>query len=153
MAHLRSQIFEAYRARLSSIPEFEADGKVARGRNSPIPQEKLPALTLTWAEGSEAATVRPFSGPNGEDGYDRQFPLSIIVHLRDVDADEEFDRISVLIEQVMGAAIVIDGVIEVILQSSRLYVDPRTGLPLGAGALNYAVSYKTLAADPTTVAL
>ncbi|SOC38985.1 hypothetical protein SAMN05892877_105362 [Rhizobium subbaraonis] len=153
MPHRRSLILDAYLARLSAIPEFSAPNKVARGRYAPIPQEFLPALTLTWAEGSETASVRPCSGSNGEDGYDRQLPLSIIVHLRDADADREFDRICVLIEQVMGRAIVIDQVIETTLRSSRLYVDPRTGLPLGAGALNYAVSYKTLAADPTIPAL
>lgn len=151
--HRRSLIFNRVVENLTSIPEFAGNGKVRRGRNSALPQELLPALTPTWAEGSEATTIRPSSGPTGEDGYDRVLPLSIVVHLRDADADEEFDRIAVLIEKAMGLDISLGGlVIEMLQTSSRLYIDPRTGLSLGAGSINYQVFYKTVANDPETAA-
>lgn len=151
--HYRSRIFAAVAARLAAIPEFSEAGKVKRGRNAPIPQEALPALTPTWAEGSESTTLRPCAGPNGEDGYDRVLPLTIVVHLRDDDADVEFDRIALLIEAALGADVTLGGLVVQMLQtSSRLYIDPRTGLPLGAGAINYQVFYKTVASDPATAA-
>ncbi|APO74268.1 hypothetical protein AM571_CH01433 [Rhizobium etli 8C-3] len=153
MAHVRSQAFAAVKAQLAAIPEFAGAGKVARGRAAAIPQELLPALTLTWAEANEAATMRPCSGPNGEDGYDRQLPLSIIIHLRDDDPEEEFDRICVLVESAMGGDILLGGtVIEALLQTSRFYVNPQTGLALCVGVLNYMVSYKTVAANPEITA-
>lgn len=152
--HRRALIFNRVVENLSAIPEFSGAGKVKRGRNSAIPQELLPALTPTWAEGNETTTLRPCSGPSGEDGYDRMLPLSVIVHLRDVDADDEFDRISVLVEKAMGSDMFFSGlVVEVLQTSSRLYVDPRTGLPLGAGSINYQVFYKTVANNPETAAL
>lgn len=151
--HLRSQAFAAVKARLSAIPEFSGALKVARGRAAAIPQELLPAITLTWAEANETATMRPCSGPNGEDGYDRQLPIAIIVHLRDEDPEEEFDRICVLVEAAMGGDIVLGGtVIEALLSSSRFFVNPQTGLALCVGALTYMASYKTVAADPETSA-
>jgi hypothetical protein len=154
MAHLRSQTFDAYTSRLSAIPMFSAAGKVKWGRAASIPQELLPALTLTWAEASEVATIRPSAGPNGEDGYDRALPLSIIVHLRDNQPEREFDDICTLVEGVMGANIVLAGMtIEALLQSTRFFVDPKTGLALCVGSLTYGVSYKTLAADPTIPAI
>lgn len=152
--HRRALIFNRVVENLSAIPEFSGAGKVKRGRNAAIPQELLPALTPTWAEGNETTTLRPCSGPAGEDGYDRMLPLSVIIHLRDVDADEEFDRISVLVEKAMGSDILLSGLaVEVLQTSSRLYVDPRTGLPLGAGSINYQVFYKTVANNPETAAL
>ncbi len=154
MAHRRSQIFEAYRERLAQIPEFSAAGKVVRGRKGPIPQELLPALTLSWADGDERASIRAFAGANGEDGYDRNLPLSVIVHLRDDDPEEEFDAICVLVEAAMGQAIAIDGLtVETILVSSRHFVNQQTGMSLAVGSLTYAATYKTLAADPETAAL
>ncbi|WP_262516515.1 hypothetical protein [Agrobacterium tumefaciens] len=152
--HRRALIFNRVVENLSAIPEFSGAGKVKRGRSAAIPQELLPALTPTWAEGNETATLRPCSGPAGEDGYDRMLPLSVIIHLRDVDADEEFDRISVLVEKAMGSDILLSGLaVEVLQTSSRLYIDPRTGLPLGAGSVNYQVFYKTVANNPETAAL
>lgn len=154
MAHLRSRIFAAYRERLAGIPGFSAEGKVVRGRRGPIPQEKLPALTLSWADGEERATIRAFAGANGEDGYDRDLPLSIIVHLRDDDPEEEFDALCVLIEAAMGVAVQIPGLtVETTLVSSRHYVNHQTGLSLLVGSLTYSARYKTLAADPETAAL
>lgn len=151
--HFRSRILADIVARLAAIPGFSEPGKVRRGRNGPIPQESLPALTPTWAEGSETTTIRPCAGPNGEDGYDRVLPVSIIVHLRDDDADEEFDRLALLIETAMGEAMTLGGLVVQVLQtSSRLYIDPRTGLSLGAGAINFDVYYKTVAHDPATAA-
>ncbi|MDX3929222.1 MAG: hypothetical protein QHC90_25900 [Shinella sp.] len=153
MAHLRSRIFATYRQALAAIPEFSGDGKVARGRAAAIPQEMLPALTLTWAEANEADEIRPFSGPAGEDGYDRLLPLMIIVHLRDDEAEEEFDRICTLIEPVMAAHMVLPGLtVETLMQSQRFYVQPTTGLPLGAGSIAYQVRYKTTT-DPQISAL
>lgn len=154
MAHLRSRIFEAYRARLAEIPDFSAVGKVMRGREGPIPQEKLPAVTLSWADGEERATIRAFAGANGEDGYDRDLPLSVIVHLRDDDPEEEFDALCVPIEAAMGGAVKLDGLtVETTLVSSRHYVNHQTGLSLCVGSLTYSARYKTLAADPETAAL
>lgn len=152
--HRRALIFNRVVENLSAIPEFSGTGKVKRGRNSAIPQELLPALTPTWAEGNETTTVRPCADPFGKDGYDRVLPLSVIVHLRDADADEEFDRISVLVEKAMGSDMLLSGLaVEVLQISSRLYIDPRTGLPLGAGSINYQVFYKTVANNPETAAL
>lgn len=154
MAHLRSRIFAAYRDRLAVIPAFSASGKVVRGRKGPIPQEKLPALTLSWADGDERSSIRAFAGPNGEDGYDRELPLSIIVHLRDDDPEEEFDAVCVLVEAAMGAAVTLDGLtIETVLVSSRHFVNQQTGLSLCVGSLTYSASYKTLATDPETAAI
>ncbi|MDX1083304.1 hypothetical protein FB009_12448 [Sinorhizobium medicae] len=154
MAHLRSQIFAAVIARLAAIPEFSAADKVKRGRKGAIPQEKLPALTVTWADRSEIVTVRPSSGPAGEDGYDRFLPLSIIVHLRDDEPEEEFDRICTLIEASMASDITFGGlVIEALLQTQQYFVNPQTGISLLAGSLNYQIAYKTLAANPELAAL
>lgn len=154
MAHLRSAIFVAFKDRLALIDEFSADGKVARGRVRAIPQEMLPALTLSWADDDERTTLRPCAGAEGADGYDRDLPVSIIVHLRDADPEEEFDRICVLIETAMADVLTLDGVtIEALLASTRFFVDRNTGLPLMAGRLVYRVAYKTLAADPTTSAM
>lgn len=153
MAHPRKLIFDRIVQTLSALEGFEDDGKVKRGRNAAVPQELLPALTPTWAEGSETTTLRPCSGPAGEDGYDRVLPISIVVHLRADDADDEFDRIAVLIERAMGSDIKLGGlVIEVLQTSSRMFIDPRTGLSLGAGVINYQVFYKTVAKDPELAA-
>ena len=154
MAHLRTQIFAAYRDQLAAIPGFSEQGKVARGRKGPIPEGKLPALTLSWADGEERATIRAFAGANGEDGYDRDLPFTVIVHLRDDDPEEEFDALCVLIEAAMGAAVQLPGLtIETTLVSSRHYVNHQTGLSLLVGSLTYSARYKTLAADPETAAL
>ncbi|MCM5689103.1 hypothetical protein M8037_09870 [Sinorhizobium meliloti] len=154
MAHLRSQIFAAVIARLSAIPEFSGADKVKRGRKGAIPQEKLPALTVTWADRSETLTVRPSSGPAGEDGYDRSLPLSIVVHLRDDEPEEEFDRLCVLIETAIASDITLGGLaIEALLQSEQYFVNPQTGTSLLAGSLNYQIAYKTLAANPDQAAL
>lgn len=154
MTHRRTQIADNRVAALAAIPEFSGEGKVARGRASSIPQERLPALTVTWGEAGESADRRAFAGPAGEDGYDRRLPLSVLVHLRDEDAENEFDRICELVEPVMEADVTLGGLaVELTLQSTRLYIDPRTGLPLGVGSLNYQVFYKTLAADPGVSAI
>ncbi len=154
MAHLRTQIFDAVISRLVVIPDFAAPEKVRRSRKEAIKQELLPALTVTWAEGAELANLRPCSGPNGEDGYDRILPISIVVHLRDNEPEEEFDRLCVLIEAAMGSAITLDGlVIEALLETQRYYVNPQTGISLLAGTLNYRIDYKALAADPQQAAL
>ena len=154
MAHLRTQIFDAVKARLVAIPTFAEPEKVVRGRKGAIRQEKLPALTLTWSDSSEPASVRPSSGPNGEDGYDRSLPLSIVVHLRDDDPELEFDEICVEVEAAMGSAIQLDGlVIEALLESERHFVNNQTGTSLCAGSINYRIAYKTLAADPQQAAL
>lgn len=154
MSHLRSRIFDFYRDRLAAIPGFEADGKVKRGRSGPIPQETLPALTLSWADSDERATIRAFAGPLGEDGYDRDLPLSVIVHLRDDDPEVNFDELCVAIEAAMGTAVKADGLnIETVLMSTRLYVNHQTGMSLCVGSLTYSVSYKTLGSDPTIAAI
>ncbi|SDA39408.1 hypothetical protein [Sinorhizobium sp. NFACC03] len=154
MAHLRTQIFDAVKARLVAIPRFSDPDKVVRGRKGAIKQEALPALTLTWSDSNEIADLRPFSGPNGEDGYDRRLPLSIVVHLRDDDPELEFDDICVEVESAMGAAIKLDGlVIEALLENERHYVNSQTGTSLCAGSINYRIAYKTLAADPQQTAL
>lgn len=151
--HVRTLVFDHIKASLSLIPEFQAVGKVARGRTSSIPEAMLPALTLTWAEQPEPATLRPSSGPNGEDGYDRTLPLSIIVHLRDRDPELEFDRICILVEAVMGVNVEVGGLaVEALLYSSRFFVNPTTGISLLAGSLGYQIHYKTIAADPTSLA-
>ena len=153
MAHRRSLIFARVVQLLKAIEGFEGDGKVVRGRNAAVPQELLPALTPTWAEGNETTTLRPCSGPSGEDGYDRVLPISIVVHLRTDDADEEFDRIALSIEKTLGSNSNLDGlVVEVLQTSSRLFIDPRTGLSLGAGSINFQVFYKTVANNPEIAA-
>ncbi len=125
-----------------------------RGRKGAIPQEKLPALTVTWADRSETLMVRPSSGPAGEDGHDRSLPLSIVVHLRDDEPEEEFDRICTLIEASMASDITFGGlVIEALLQTEQYFVNPLTGTSLLAGSLNYQIAYKTLAANPEQAAL
>jgi len=114
----------------------------------------LPAIALTWADNDGRATARPFGVVEGDLGYDRDLPLSIIVHLRDSDPEPEFDRIATLVEVVMASAVTLgDLVIEALLVSSRFYVDPQTGLSLGAGRLVYTVSYKSLATDPSIPAI
>lgn len=155
MTHVRTRIFDAYKARLSAIPAFAADGQVKRGRIGAIPQELLPALTLTWSDTDEGATLRPCSGPNGEDGYDRDLPLTIVIHLRDgEDVEVAFDDLCILVEAAMGAAIKLPGglVVEALLTASRHYVNTETGVSLGVGRLAYRIHYKTVAADPETVA-
>lgn len=154
MSHLRAQIFDAVKALLVAIPEFAGDGKVARGRTGPVSAEALPAITLSWADNDERAEARPFSTVDGALGYDRILPMSVIVHLRSADPDTEFDRIASLIEVRMASDVTLGGLaIEVLLTSSRLFVDPQTGLALGAGRLVYTVSFKTPAGDPTVAAL
>lgn len=154
MAHLRTQIFDVVQTRLVAIPRFAAPDKVVRGRKGAIRQESLPALTLTWSDSNEPASVRPSSGPNGEDGYDRSLPLSIVVHLRDDDPELEFDEICIEVEGAMGSAIQLGGlVIEALLESERHFVNTQTGTSLGAGTINYRIAYKTLAADPQQAAL
>jgi hypothetical protein len=154
MAHMRARLFDAVKALLAAIPEFSAAGKVARGRTAPLRAEDLPAITLTWADNDERATSRPFATVDGAHGYDRDLPLSIIVHLRDSDPEPEFDRIAVLIEVALAGDVTLGGLaIEALLTSTRFYVDPQTGLALGAGRLVYAVSYKTPAADPSSSAI
>lgn len=154
MPHMRAQIFDAVKTVLATIPEFAGAGKVERGRTGPVRAEALPAITLSWADNDERAESRPFSTAAGGHGYDRELPMSIIVHLRNEDPDTEFDRIAVLIEVKMAGAVTLGGLaIETLLTSSRLFVDPQTGLALGAGRLIYAVHYKTPGADPTISAI
>ena len=154
MTHLRTQIFDAVKVILAAIPGFSAEGKVARGRTSPIPSEDLPALTLTWADDDEQAEIRPFATAAGADGYDRTLPLSVIVHLGDADPETKFDEIAVKVETAMAAGIELGGkVVELTLASSRFFVDPRTGLPLAAGRLVYVAAYKTPAANPEISAI
>lgn len=154
MAHLRSAIFDAVKARLAAIPDFSADGKVERGRIGPIRAEALPAITLTWADDDERAEVRPFATAGGADGYDRDLPISVIVHLRSTDPETAFDDIAVEIEKALAADVTLGGAaVEMLLQSTRLFVDQQTGLPLGAGRLVYRTHYKSVAADPETAAL
>lgn len=154
MAHLRTQIFGAVEAVLSGIPVFAGPGRVKRGRTRAVPQELLPAISLTWADDDEQATLRPCSGPAGEVGYDRVLPISIIVHLRDAEPEPEFDTLCVAIETAMAGVIEIDGVtIETLLRSTRFFVHRETGLPLMAGRLVYIASYKAIAADPQQPAM
>lgn len=154
MAHLRSQIFDAVKALLVAIPDFAAAGKVARGRTGPVAQEDLPALTLTWADDDERATIRPFSTADGADGYDRSLPISIVAHLRAEDPEADFDAIAVQVETAMAGGITLGGkVIEIVLTSTRFFTDPQTGLPLAAGRFVYTADYKTPAADPEAPAL
>jgi len=154
MTHRRSVVATEVVTRLSSIPDFAGAGKCARGRAAAVPLELLPALTVTWGEAGEISTRRPMSGPNGEDGYDRTLPLSVVVHLRVNDPEGEFDRICSLIEAKMEADVSLDGItIDLDLQSTRLFVDPRTGIPMSVGSLLYSIRYKTLATDPSISAL
>ncbi len=149
MAHLRSQIFAAVKTTMAAISEFSDAGKVERGRSGAIPEHLLPALTLTWADRPEPATIRPMATTNGADGYDRTLPLSIIVHLKDLDPEEEFDRICVLIEPAMAGIIELPGLtIEALLRSTEYFVNRETGISLLAGKLDYSVAYKTVAANP-----
>lgn len=144
--HQRTAIFEAIRARLAAIPDFAASGKVKRGRTEPVRQEALPAISLTWTDDDEQVTPRPCSGPAGELGYDRVLPVSIVVHLRDTDTDAAFDVLAEKIETALAADISLGGLaIECLLESSRYFVNPQTGLPLCVGRLVYRVHYKTQA--------
>jgi hypothetical protein len=153
VAHLRTQIFDAVLAALSGIPEFSGADKVKRGRTRAVPQELLPAMSLTWADDDEQATARPCAGPAGALGYDRVLPLSIIVHLRDAVPEVEFDELCVSIEAAMAGVIEIDGVtIEMLLRSTRFFVQRETGLPLMTGRLVYLAYYKSRAADPQQAA-
>lgn len=153
MAHLRSQIFAAVKAQLSTIPEFSGAGKVERGRPGRIPEEMLPALTLSWADRPEPATVRPSATMDGADGYDRTLPLSIIVHLKELNPDDEFDRICTFVEVKMAAIIELPGLtIQATLRSTEYFINRETGMSLLAGSLDYPVEYKTVAADPTIAA-
>lgn len=153
MAHLRSQIFAAVKDLLTAIDEFSAPGKVERGRTSAVREGLLPALTLTWADRAEGATIRPFATEQGADGYDRSLPLAIVVHLADADPEEAFDAICVLVEAAMGQAITLGGkAIECTLASEQFFVNRETGLPLLGGSINYLVAYKTVAGDPETSA-
>jgi len=153
MAHMRTKIFDAIIARLAAIPEFSGSGKVKRARTSAIRESQLPALTVTWAEHQETADIRPCSGPNGEDGYDRRLPIDVIAHFQTEEPDIEFDRIAVLVEAALGQAIMLDDlVIELTLSESRSFIDRSTGIALGVGALTYVADYKTVAADPSTAA-
>ena len=154
MVHRRTAVATEFVSRLSDIPEFATPGKCARGRNSAIVQELLPALTVTWGEAGESTARRAMAGPSGEDGYDRTLPLSVIVHLRDNDTEDEFDRIAGLVEARIEADVTFGGlIVDLELQSSRLFVNPQTGIPMGVGSLLYQVQYKTLAADPGAPAL
>jgi hypothetical protein len=146
--HRRSVIFDAVKAAIAEIPDFASAGKVERGRTRAIPEEKLPAVTLTWSEREETATLRPHADGAERVGYARMLPISIVLHLRDRNPDEEFDRLAALIETRLGSAIELDGaIIEMILDRSGCFVDPRTGLPLCAGRLVYLCDYITLT-DP-----
>lgn len=149
MAHLRSQIFAAVKTAMTAIVEFSDTGKVERGRSGAIPEYLLPALTLTWADRPEPATIRPMATADGADGYDRALPLSVIVHLKDLDPEEEFDRICVLVEAKMAGIIELPGLtIETLLRSTEYFVNRETGVSLLAGKLDYSVTYKTIAANP-----
>lgn len=153
MAHLRSTIFAAIVAELSTIGEFSAPGKVMRGRTAAPREDLLPTLTPTWADRAEGSTIRPFATEQGDDGYDRSLQVAIIVHLAEDDPEEEFDRICVLVEAKMGEAIRLGGLaIECTLASEQFFVNRETGLPLLAGSINYLVTYKTVAGDPETAA-
>lgn len=153
MAHLRSQIFGAVKTALASIAEFSDEGKVERGRSGSIPEHLLPALTLTWADRPEPATIRPMATTDGADGYDRALPLSIIVHLKDIDPEEEFDRICIMVEAKMAEIIELPGLtIEILLRSTEYFVNRETGISLLAGKLEYSVAYKTVAANPEIAA-
>jgi hypothetical protein len=154
MVHRRTAIAAAAVSRLSAIPEFSGPGKCARGRAAAVPQELLPALTATWGEAGETASRRPSSGPNGEDGYDRILPFSIIVHLRATDPEDEFDRIALLVEAAMEEDVSLGGIaVDLELQSTRLFVDQATGIPMAVGSLLYQVRFKTLASNPGLPAL
>ncbi|WP_132313596.1 hypothetical protein [Martelella mediterranea] len=98
----------------------------------------LSAFTIIWAKRQETADIRPCSGPNGEDGYDRRLPIDVIAHFQTEEPDIEFDRIAVLVEAALGQAIKLDGlVIELTLSESRSFIDRSTGVALGVGALTY----------------
>ncbi len=151
MSHLRTLIFEERQQRLSLIPGFEGSGKVMRGRTRAVPEELLPAITLSWADDDERTTLRTVVNDDGGivDGYERSFPMSIIVHTRHAEPEQEFDSLAVEIEKAMADPISVPGLtIESLLTSSRFFVDRTTGLPLMAGRLVYQVTYKTTAADP-----
>ncbi|WP_245511098.1 hypothetical protein [Martelella mediterranea] len=151
---MRTKIFDAIIARLAAIPEFAGDGKVKRARTSALRESQLPALTVTWAEHQETADIRPCSGPNGEDGYDRRLPIDVIAHFQTEEPDIEFDRIAVLVEAALGSAIKLDGlVIELTLSESRSFIDRSTGMALGVGALTFVADYTTVAADSRGIAL
>lgn len=154
MTHVRSLIVAAVKSSIALIPDFQGPGKCERGRSASVPQEMLPAVTLAWGEAGESSSRRAMAGAGGEDGYDRSLALSVVVHLRDETAEEEFDRLAASIETAMEADVTLGGLaVDLELQSSRLFVDPRTGIPLGAGSLTYRITYKTLAADPGVLAL
>ncbi|MGV0817123.1 hypothetical protein [Martelella sp. AMO21009] len=154
MAHYRTRIFNAITARLSSIPDFSGVGHVSRARTAALTVKQLPAITATWSERQETVTMRPCADLNGEDGYDRRLPIDLIVHFQHRDPDVEFDRLAVLIEKALGAAIKLDGlVIELTLSECRHYIDRATGISMGVGALTYIADYKTVASDPEAAAL
>lgn len=151
--HRRTLVFEGFLAEIAKIEEFAGADKVRFGRKRAIPQELLPAITLTWADAGERSETRPTSGPLGEDGYDRRLSLSVIVHLRDADPELEFDRICTLVEPAMAASLQLGGeIVEATLSATEFFVDRETGLPLGAGRLVYATHYTTLAGDAATAA-
>lgn len=152
--HYRTRILQEIETRLRDIDGFASAGKVERWRTKDIPEERLPALTVTWADADERAISRPGAGPDNSLAYYRELPVSIVVHLRASNPDDIFDETALAIEAILADDETLGGlVIDTLLTSSRLYVDPQTGLPLGAGRLVYMVTYSSVAANPALKAL
>ncbi|MEP2977962.1 MAG: hypothetical protein ABJO86_00665 [Lentilitoribacter sp.] len=156
MAHTRKTILDALKDRLATLAGFADDGKVSRARTSAINKEDLPALTVSWADDDEVSRLRPSSVIEGNElthGYERTIPVSIVVHVADNEPEDAFDAIAELIEiELKEFGFLGEAVTDFHLISTRFYVDPTTGLSLGAGRLIYLLDYKT-AADPSKPAI
>lgn len=153
--HLRRQLFDRVKQLLVAIDGFDTPGKVARGRTSPVRQETLPAITLTWADNDESLERRQTVVlAEIADGYDRSLDISIILHLRDTDPETAFDDHCLAIEHAMAADPTLnDLAVDCTLVSQRLFVDNKTGISLACGRLVYRIQYLTASANVAAVAL
>ncbi|NDV20827.1 hypothetical protein GO013_15560 [Pseudodesulfovibrio sp. JC047] len=141
MAHVRTQVRDALKDRLSGLPT--TSGNVFKSRGYPITSEKFPALLIY--NGPEASEPVDF-----DDAKDREFDVIVEAgaFAPEDQVDDMLDQIAVEVENAIEADQTLGGLAKsTTLTGSEPDVSIDGEMPFGVLALTFTVNYMT-EADP-----
>lgn len=147
--HVRYQVLEAIQRRLVDAVVPVA-GTVTLMRAAAIDEESQPHFTVIHTGETSTPDGVIYDDATGEERvrYNRRLSVNVIVHFKGrSDPQKEFDQLAVLIEQALPPSHLDDLVIDILLSSTEMFIDPQTAQSLGSGRLIFEVTYRTFAGE------
>lgn len=150
MVHVRQQILDEFRARLTTVAT-EVGGNVSPMRTGSVPEEDMPGFTVLYTNDTSDPDGVVFDDVTGEEltRYNHNLTVNIVLHFKGrKDPSREFDALAERVEVALPPSTLGGLAIDVLLTATDHFIDPQTALSLGAGRMVFAVRYRTFAGVP-----